>query len=266
MRKLLTGVSDNITTHIDKILLWKKSFIDNTDQDVILLAFNATEEDINTLEKHNIQYQTVSNDSSETVNNSRLMPVSSFIREQQNKYDVILYTDVFDVAFIRDPFEDLDLVNYDVFVAGEGVTHNEEPWNTDVMQKCFSNRVPEMQTKEIFCSGVIAGKPKELANFIDDMWLMLLKSEKGHDIADQAALNLVVNDSKDLRLKRMYLSDNWCIHLAVGGPTDFFEAWGFRNAIQKRYGFIPYWSDYAIIHQFNRTPPIHKSLQQMFKL
>ena len=49
MRKLLTGVSDNITTHIDKILLWKKSFIDNTDQDVILLAFNATEEDINTL-------------------------------------------------------------------------------------------------------------------------------------------------------------------------------------------------------------------------
>jgi hypothetical protein len=59
------------------------------------------------------------------------------------------------------------------------------------------------------------------------------------------------------------------MHCATSGPTKFFDSWGFRNTIEKRYN-IPklvgdkiYTSDdklYDIVHQFNRVPEWHKIL------
>ena len=109
MRKLLTGVCNNIETHIDKILLWNNSFKAKTQGDVILIAWNPTPSELKLLEQHNITYLNVSNDSSETVNNQRLLPMSSFLISKENEYDAVLYTDVFDVAFLHDPFEKMDL-------------------------------------------------------------------------------------------------------------------------------------------------------------
>ena len=264
MRKLLTGACNNIIQHIEKIELWKKSFQTTTNGDVILVAFNATPEELNLLKSRNIKYHSVSNDSTETVNNSRIFPMANFIRTIENEYDIVLYTDVFDVVFLKDPFSQMDLYNYSLFVAGEGVTHGEEPWNMDVMTKCFPNQPKSLANKEVFCSGVIAGKPTALSNFLDSIWLQLLKSTKGHDIADQAAMNVELEYGGWTRLKRFYLYDKWCIHLATGGPTQFFEAWGFKQAIQNRYGLIPNWKDYAIVHQFNRIPEIENEIKKMY--
>jgi len=265
MRKLLTGVCNNITQNIDKILLWNNSFKIVTGGDVILLAWNATEQDITTLENNNIMYEKVSNDTSETVNNQRLLPVSTFISSKVNDYDAILYTDVFDVAFLHDPFEKMDLYNYDVFVAGEGVTHGEEPWNTDVMAKCYPNEKQQHKDREVFCSGVIGGTPRALSNFVSDIWLTGLRSQKGHDIHDQAAMNINIYDTDYKRLKKFFIYDKWCLHMATGGPTQFFESWGFRRAIERKYGPIPHWKDFSIVHQFNRIPKIHDEIKKLYE-
>lgn len=265
MKKLLTGVCNNIVQNYDKIKLWKESFQKVSDGEVVLIAHNPTPSDIKALDQMGILYINISDTSSETVNNSRLSILSDFFRQYSKSYDVVLSTDVFDVAFQRDPFEKLDLVRYDIFVAGEGVKHSEEPWNMDVMNKCFPDYVDTMKDKPILCSGVIAGKPSALSNMLLDMVKLCMSSKKGHDIEDQAAMNIVINGIEQDKyiVKQFNLLDNWCIHLAVAGPTQFFEGWGFKNRILDNFGIVPNYKDYDIVHQFNRIPHINEQIQKL---
>jgi len=265
MRKLLTGAVNNAAQHMDKILLWKKSFVQQTNGDVILVSLNTSDLDRKALQDNNIQFVEEITDGSETINNARIFHMGNFIKSIENDYDIVLYTDVFDVVFLRDPFEKMDTYNYSVFVAGEGVTHGEEPWNADVMAKCYPNQPKSLQNLEVFCSGVIAGTPIALSNFVHDIWLRLLKSAKGHDIADQAAMNVNVAFNNYSKLKKYFIYDKWCLHMATGGPTEFFESWGFRRAIERKYGPIPHWKDFSIVHQFNRIPKIHDEIKKLYE-
>ena len=280
MKNLLTGVCNNITQHIDKILLWKNSFESVVDNgEVVLIAYNPSPNDIEVLKQNNITYHGIKENSSETVNNMRLLPMSEFLKDNFNNYSKVLYTDVFDVAFTKDPFQKLDTDNYDIFVAGEGIVHNSEPWNMDVMAKCFPQYVQAIKQYEIFCSGVIAGKPLELSRWLKAMNDICLTSKKGHDIEDQAAMNILIMQNvyynkessntntfiERFKIKYFNLKDNWAIHLATGGPTQFFEPWGFKNSILKRYGIVPNWKDYDIVHQFNRIPEIHKEIIKRYE-
>jgi hypothetical protein len=289
MRKLLTGVCNNIVQNYDKIKLWKESFQEVTDGDVVLIAHNPTDEDVKALNRMGILYVNISDHSNETVNNSRLAVLSDFFRRYARSYQAALSTDVFDVVFKSDPFAKLDLTRYDLFVAGEGILHSEEPWNMDVMQKCFPSYVDGIKDKPIFCSGVIAGRPLALSSLFFDMVKLCMTSKKGHDIEDQAAMNIIINNNRQIntveqkgpelqyvepmenfkrlqleypkyRVKEFNLLDNWCIHLAVAGPTQFFEPWGFKQRIKDRYGITPNWEDFDIVHQFNRIPSINEKL------
>ena len=90
-----------------------------------------------------------------------------------------------------------------------------------------------------------------------------LDSLKGHDIEDQAAMNIVIYNYKDTKLKTFKITDRWCLHMAIGGPTDLFEAWGFKSILKNRFGITPNWKDYDIVHQFNRIPEIHKQIKEL---
>ena len=263
MRKLLTGAVNNAAQHMDKILLWKNTFQTQCNGDVILVSLNTTIEDEKALERNGVRYVKQTTDGSETINNARIFHMGNFIKSIENDYDVVMYTDVFDVVFLKDPFKQLDLHNYSIFIAGEGVTHGEEPWNADVMKKCYPNEKNFFNDKEVFCSGVMAGKPRALGNYVHNIWLTLLRSAKGHDIADQAAMNIIVYHDRYETLKKMFIYDKWCLHMATGGPTEFFEKWGFKQAIERKYGKIPNWKEFAIVHQFNRIPDIHNEIKKL---
>jgi len=262
MKNLLTGVCNNIEQNIDKIILWKKSFESVTDNaDVVLLAYNPTDLDIKSLELNNIKYHGIRENTNETVNNMRLLPMADFLQDNQNYYKNTIYTDVFDVVFLKDPFQ--KLVDGDIFVAGEGVLHAEEPWNTDVMNKCFPEYTHLTRNQEVYCSGVIAGSTKILSVYLRLMNTECLTSLKGHDIEDQAAMNIVIYNNV-FNVKKFNLTDKWCIHMAVAGPTQFFKQWGFGDRIKERYNLVPNWKDYDIVHQFNRIPEIHNEIKQMY--
>ena len=57
---------------------------------------------------------------------------------------------------------------------------------------------------------------------------------------------------------------------AVGGPTQFFESWGFKDSLINRYGGVAKLYNqeifthtnikYDIVHQFNRIPEWHQIL------
>ena len=178
------------------------------------------------------------------------------------------------MLFQGDPFLKFDLENYDLFVSNEGIMLREEPWNTDVINRCFPGQISLCINKEITCSGVIGGKRNELSYLFDRMFKMTEEAENGHNVRDQAALILMMAKNEIERLKVFSVDDAWAMHCQSSGPTQFFESWGLKRNLSSRYG-IPklvgdkiYTEDdklYDIVHQFNRVPEWNKILTEKYE-
>ena len=96
----------------------------------------------------------------------------------------------------------------------------------------------------------------------------LTMGKGGHDIRDQAALNILLYEDTD-RIKVLSPKDGWVLHCAVGGPTQFYEAWGFKSKMKERFGEARNeggvivngdWKILDIVHQFNRIEEWNKEL------
>jgi len=258
MKKALIGVSNNINQHISKIKVWSDSFKKFVDGDVILLCANSTEDELKKCEDMGIIPIPVNIQDTWRINHKRLEKTFEFL--EKSDIELFLITDVFDVVFQSNPFDKMDL-KYDVFVGGEGVLVNDEPWNCDNISKIFPSEINKCRPIEVICSGVIGGKKTPLINLYKRMYELCEEGSDEHNIKDQAALIVMVANNEINNLKIFNLDEGWVVHCAVAGPTDFFDAWGFRGKL--KYG-IPYLNNesvysqtnikYDIVHQFNRVP------------
>lgn len=267
MKRALVGLSNNILHNIDKIKLWSDSFRLHCSDDVVLLVANSTEEEIKAIEDMGIIPIKVTVEDTYYINHKRLEHTKNFI--QDHGYDLLIITDVFDVYFQNDPFNKLDIEKYDVFVSGEGVRVNQEPWNSHNISTLFPEEIQYCMDKEIICSGIIAGKKQALIKLYDDMFRMCENSNNSHNIKDQAALNVLIAKNNIDNIKIFNLDDCWAMHCAVAGPTQFFHSWGFSSNIKYRIpkminnkvcsGDGP---EYDIVHQFNRVPSWNNTIYE----
>lgn len=261
MRKALLGLSNNIDSNISKIKVWSKSFKKYSDGDVILLCANSSDEEIKMCQDLGIIPVPVVIDDTYYINHKRLGSTLEFLK--YSDIELFIITDVFDVVFQSDPFIKMDL-KYDVFVGSEGIKLSQEPWNFDVINKVFPEYSQRCLNEDIVCSGVIGGKKDSLIKLYDKLFSMCENSLNGHNIKDQAALIIMIMENEIENLKIFELNEGWTIHCAVSGPTQFFEGWGFKNHMIKKYGGISQLIGneifthndlkYDIVHQFNRIP------------
>ena len=271
MKKALLGLCNNIYNNRDKIKIWSESFKKFSDGDVILLAANSDESDIEICNELGIKPISVNIDDICYINHKRLEHTFNFLKV--SGIDYFLITDVFDVVFQGDPFMKLNFDLYDVFTSGEGVNINQEPWNTDNIKKLFPDKINKCSPFEVINSGVIAGKRAALINVYERMYNLCEMSNNSHNIKDQAAWNVMIYHNEVDRLKIFNLDDGWVMHCAVAGPTEFFETWGFKNNIKYGIpvlnGHVIYTANaapYDIVHQFNRVPEWHKIIKEKYNI
>jgi hypothetical protein len=271
MKRALVGFVTNITANYSKIKIRTNSFKKHCKNDAIyLIAANASNEEIDLLIKLDINIHNIIIDDNDLqfINHKRLYYTYDLLSKIDIEY--ILVTDVFDVIFQNDPFKKLDFNKFDLFLTLEGVLVSEEPWNSDVINKIFPEYYQLCRNRDVICSGIIAGKRDHLINLLSSMYNLCENCSNNHNIKDQAAL-IVLDTIKriDAHIKYLSLKDGWVVNCAVAGPTNFFESWGFKNTIEKRYLDIPvlrnnniYIGDlqYDIVHQFNRISEWNKEL------
>jgi hypothetical protein len=274
MKKILTGLSNNISLNKHKIKVWSESFKRHSDGEIVLIAANATDEDIQACVDLNIKYYQVTVEDTWYINNKRLKHTKDFL--DQSDADLFLITDVFDVLFQSDPFSKMDLDNYDVFISREGILVCEEPWNADVINRVFPDEIQSCMNQEIVCSGIIGGKREALVKLYDKLDYMCENSLNGHNIKDQAALIIMVKNGEIDRLKNFSLDEGWAMHCQSAGPTQFFESWGLKNSlIRKGYGIPELKEDgfvytqtgikYNMVHQFNRVDEWKKIITKEYE-
>lgn len=272
MKTALIGISNKIKEHKSKIKVWSESFRKYSDGEVILIAANSDDEDIRVCQELNITYHSVDVGDPWYINNKRLHYIAQFLKNSD--IDVFLSTDVFDVLFQSNPFDKFDLENYDLFVSNEGIMLREEPWNTDVINKCFPGEIGHCINNEITCSGVIGGKREPLMHLFEKMHLMCEYAVNGHNVRDQAALIIMMAKGLVDKLKVFSIDDGWAMHCQSSGPTQFFESWGLKRNLESRYG-VPKFIDgkvytgddklFDIVHQFNRVPEWHQILIEEYE-
>jgi len=263
MKVGLLGCVNNVTQHIDKIKVWSKSFGEVCGGSINLVVVNPQPHEIGLLGEMGINAFPYHTQGNETINNMRLQFQWQTLEELP--LDYVLVTDVFDVMFQDDPFK--KIWGNDIIVGTEGITHNEEPWNMSVLQQSYPHKVEELRNELIVCSGVIGGRKDKIIELLKDMDKLTM-GKGGHDIRDQAALNILLYEDTS-RIKVLSPKDGWVLHCAVGGPTQFYEAWGFKSKMKERFGEsenvggVIVNADmeiFDIVHQFNRIEEWNKDL------
>lgn len=270
MKKVLTGVSNNITDNINKIKVWANSFKKHVkDGEVVLIGADMNAQDRNILGLNGIKFHAIESDSELTINDSRLIHTANWI--ENSPYDLFMVTDVFDVCFQADPFELFD--DHDFYAASEGVLHNEEPWNMDVMNKAFPEYVDFIRQYEVVCSGVMGGKKDTLVKTLRMQQHLVDEASRGHDIRDQAALNILIYKKLINNCKIFKPNEGWAVHCSLSGPTFQHIEWGLGRAIDKRYGLPKLQENvlvdsnnivYKIAHQYNRIPEWNEKIIEQY--
>jgi len=273
MKKVLTGVANNVSKNIEVIKVWSNSFKNKVDGGkVVLIAADMTQEDRNILYSNDIKFHEIESDPDLTINDSRLIHQANWI--ENSKYDLFMVTDVFDVCFQADPFELFDLNKYDFFAGSEGILHSEEPWNMDVMSKAFPEHLDFIRPHEVVCSGVMGGKKDVLVKTLRKQQELVDRALRGHDIRDQAALNILIYKKQIEKCKIFKPNEGWVTHCALSGPTFQHINWGLGEAIDKRYGLPKFAGNtlitkentqYKIVHQYNRIPEWEEKVFKQYK-
>ena len=209
MSKTLIGLSNHINQNFQKISIWAKSFMLYCPEGkVVLICANATEEEIQKCRDLGVEAVSVAVQDERTINHQRLFPIKNFLVDQATSDGLYLITDVFDVAFQKDPFEQWDLEQYNIFVSEEGIQVHEEPWNFGNIKGLFPNELDTCLRFPIICSGVIGGKREALISLYDKMFCMCEhESTDAHSIKDQAALIVLLAKNEIPKVKIFKIKD-----------------------------------------------------------
>jgi hypothetical protein len=123
---------------------------------------------------------------------------SEFLKYNKNKYDNILFTDISDVIFLKNPFEFIEKNKENIFIGSEeSILENE--WLL-VRNKYFYNIIPDFKEYEntyydiqLKNCGIVGGNINIVSEFIDDMSDLLLNGNVEEDTVDMSITNYLIH-------------------------------------------------------------------------
>jgi len=167
------------------------------------------------------------------VHNIRFFHIWSFLLE--NRYSKVLITDVKDVCFNGNPFE--DLVEGKLTVTSEEILYRQEDWNQQHLHMNLGLiGLAALLEQPVYNVGVFGGDYDLVKEMCADVYLLACGKYK---VADQTSFNYLINTKYKNKVKLSTLADRFTVHLHVIHaklvPFDLHTI-----------------SNYKIIHQYDR--------------
>jgi len=108
--------------------------------------------------------------------------------------DVVIWVDVKDVIFQRDPTIWLDkYMKKDILAFSESLQFNNEPWAQLNAGTSFPMVWGLLYEKEIYCAGTIVGKKLAIQHLFIEIYRWALTTANPDQLGDQAAYNILIN-------------------------------------------------------------------------
>lgn len=181
-------------------------------------------------------------------------------------YRYVLFADVGDLIFQRDPSEDMDEIlcfeaGASLLAAPEYIRHTNEAWNASGIKNCFPEVENWIADKMVYCSGAIAGRAEVLADLLLNVYLTSkFLAAKVHGI-DQPAFNTLIHQESYQEITfTPDMSDAWVLNsqvMAAPSLIDTYRPWLMDKEPEMRNGLVyPQGSEtpFCIVHQYNRNP------------
>jgi hypothetical protein len=206
----------------------------------------------------------------------RFLSIYDYLRQNWEKFDYVITTDVKDVYFQSDAFKFLDYHNIGVrnlkqLVAGsECLKYKDESWGNQNLLQTYGPYIHDIfKDNEIYNVGVLGGSAEYMKDLVFNIFTNAVN--RPIPIVDQAVFNVLINTQpyKDVVMKSPQHMGWACQAGTVADPTKMA---GFRpNLLEPEPEFrdgIVYTSKgspFCIVHQYDRVPEWEEFVRKKYK-
>lgn len=210
-----------------------KSYLLQKNIDVLIPTHNAYNQEVKRFET-NTGEMTI-HSSYELIHNIRFYHIWQYLTENGSDFEKVLVTDVRDVYFNRNPFEEIP--SDKIIASSEVIRYEDEKWNE---RHLFNNLTMigfyTLIDEEVYNVGVFGGGTENVKNLSRDIYLLSVGKPL---VADQTSFNYLVQTLYKNSTKFTNLTDNFAVHLHVIA----------NGAVKFDFDKL---HEYSIIHQYDR--------------
>lgn len=234
------------------------------DGDKLMLCYDIPNETIEYLQ--NNDWLIVQGEIQEHVILQRFRDVYALLHQYET--DIIIWTDVKDVVFQKNPIEWLDKnMKGEILALSESVIFKDEPWACINSGTSFPMEWEWLQHKTSYCAGMIVGKKEAIRDLFIDIYRWSKTTANPEQLSDQAAYNVLINlnqyknivqfvnqeEGLATQLGVVFMRDNT---QKITEPRPIYRDGKFYN--QKN-------EDFYMVHQYDRHPQVKQEVINKYK-
>jgi hypothetical protein len=186
----------------------------------------------------------------------------------QYETDVVIWVDVKDIVFQKDPTEWLNNnMNKDILAFSESLKFGDEEWARLNAGTSFPMEWEWLQTKEIHCAGTIVGKKEAIRDLFIDIYRWSLTTSNPQQLADQAAYNILIHlhqfkDIVQFVKQQEGFAAQLHLKLKKGGNLPYTEELVTIDGdeVKNSKGEL-----FTLVHQYDRDEELKKLIETKYK-
>ena len=186
----------------------------------------------------------------------------------QYETDVIIWVDVKDIIFQKDPTEWLNKwMRRDILAFSESLKFGDEVWARLNAGTSFPMEWEWLQDKEIHCAGTIVGKRDAIRDLFIDIYRWSLTTSNPEQLADQAAYNILIHlhqfkDKVQFVKQQEGFAAQLHLKLKKGDTLPYTEILPFidGSCVKNEKGEL-----YTLVHQYDRNEELKKLIENKYK-
>jgi hypothetical protein len=235
------------------------------DGDKLMLVYDVSESVIQYLDKNG--WKIVQSELYEHVILQRFKDIYALLHQYDT--DVVIWTDVKDVVFQKNPIEWLNKnMKKNILAFSECVILKDEPWACVNSGTTFPMEWELGMKNEIsYCAGTIIGKKESIRDLFIDIYRWSMTTANPEQLSDQAAYNVLI------RLNH-YKESVQFVKQEDGLVTQLGTVWVHKNRLpllepSPTYRDGKFYNqsngEFYIVHQYDRDPQIKMEIKNLYK-
>lgn len=186
----------------------------------------------------------------------------------QYETDVIIWVDVKDIVFQKDPTNWLNMwMRKDILAFSESLKFGDEEWAKLNAGTSFPMEWEWLQNEEIYCAGTIVGKKEAIRDLFIDIYRWSLTTSNPQQLADQAAYNILIHmhqwkDKVQFVKQQEGFAAQLHLKLKKGDMLPYTEELSTidGNEIKNSKGEL-----YTLVHQYDRNEELKQLIENKYK-
>jgi hypothetical protein len=186
----------------------------------------------------------------------------------QYETDVVIWVDVKDIIFQKDPTEWLNKwMRRDILAFSESLKFGDEEWARLNAGTSFPMEWEWLQNEEIYCAGTIVGKKEAIRDLFIDIYRWSLTTSNPEQLADQAAYNILIHmyqwkDKVQFVKQQEGFAAQLHLKLKKGDTLPYTEILPKIDGsdIKNERNEL-----YTLVHQYDRNEELKQTIENKYK-